>query len=153
MTYFWHHDKHLAYFWYHDILFYMITSFWQTFWSKDEQFVIMTCVYIMTNIFTSGQTFWHHDVFLALWNIISVMTSVLTSWRVYDIMTNFWCNQLFDVINVCSTFWRTFWRHGRFLTWHTLDAMTHFLTSWCVLYVMIRFWCHWRDNIFLLHDN
>ena len=103
--------------------FYMMTYFWQTFWSNNDNFVIMTCVYIMTNILTSGRTFWRPDVF---W------TNFLTSWYVFDIMTSW---------KVLA--WHTFGRH---------DVM-NFLTSWCVLYVMIRFWCHWRHNIFWLHDN
>ena len=138
--------------------FYMITSFWQTFWSNDEHFVIMTCAYIMTNILTSGRTFWRHDVFWRYENIFSVMTSVLTSWRAYDSMTNFLCNQLFDVITYAAPFdimensfdvmkgfedMTYFGRHDA-----PFDVMTNFLTSWCVLYVMIRFWCHWRHNIF-----
>ena len=155
---FWHHDKHLAYFWWH---------FFTWLHLFDKPFEVMTNILSSWRVFTSWRIFWRQgelsDAMTYFWHyeiFFSVMTSALTSWRVYDIMTNFLCNQLFDVLTYAAPFdimANVFTSCKVLKTWHTLDAMTHFLTlwrtSWCFLYVMIHFVCHWRHNIFLLHDN
>ena len=143
--------NHLAYLWRDDIF----LMSWQTFWSNDEPFVIMTCLDIMTKVLTPGRTVWRHGVFLASWRIF---------WRNherFEIMTNFRADKLFDVITYATllTSWRMFWRHGSFYD------MTHFLMPWrtfwqlfnvmvCSLLhdelfvVMTYFWRH--DQLFIV---
>ena len=161
MTCFWIHDKLLTTrrtFSHYDIFltswqtFYMVTDFdfmtniltsWRVFdvitnlvtsWRTlsrhyvlnlfdDKPFDIMASLIrhaepfeVMTNVLRQWWNFWHH---------------VLTSWRVDHIMTNSWCDKLFDVITYVAL----------------IDVMTNILTPWNFLTTWRAFW-----HTFLPHD-
>ena len=113
MTYLWLHDKLLTLwqsFWRHGVF----LMSWRTWWRHNELCDVITFSFnnkldIMTSFVTSCRTF-----------LFEIMMKLLTSWCVYDIMTNFWCDKLFDVmpyvalIDVMTNFltnWHTFWPH------------------------------------------
>ena len=113
-------------FWRNDVL---LTS-WRTFWSNDEPFVLMTYFDIITNILKSGQI------------------DFLKSWWVYDIITNWWRHNKYNVSNIFYVMevfddvtyylmpWHTFWRHDELfnvmvcslLQGEFVVVMTYFMT-------------------------
>ena len=188
MTYFWLYDTLfdiMTYFLLRDKL---VTS-WQTFWRHGMFLMPWRTLWrhdelgdVVTNFVTSLWFFLHfmkiyHDVFFTscqtflsneetFWSndeTFDIMTNFLTSWRVYDIMTNFWCDKLFDVmtyvalIDVITTILTpgTSWQHDAFC-WHPdtrFDLMTNLFTrflSFGLIFSLFReqniiktcFWCY-----------
>ena len=144
-------------------IFEFMTNIWRDdvlFWRHGELFEVMTNLLSSCRVLTSwckfscqGELidimtyFWRHDVFC------DVIMNILKWWRVHDIMTNFWCDKLFDVITYVAllTSWRSFYVMEFMMTWYTFwchdalfDIMTNLLTSLCVLYFMTNFLLSWR---------
>ena len=110
-------------------IFDFMTNIWRILY---EHFVIMTCVYIMTNILTSGRPFWRPDVFLTnfltSWKVLAWhtfgrhdVTNFLTSWCVLYVMIRCWCHWRHNIFLLHDNFWL----HDKLLTsWQTFDVMT-----------------------------
>ena len=124
---------------------------WRTWWRHDElgdvmtNFVTSLCFFF----FILWYTLWHHSVFFMSCQtfrsndeLFEAMMKLLTLWRTFwhhdvfiDIMTNFWCDKLFDVMHCVALIDDitiiltpgTFWQNDAFC-WHPdtlLDLMTN----------------------------
>ena len=120
---------------------YMKTCFWyhhDVFWHHDKYFDIMTYFWLHGKhlayfwrdvLLTSWRTFWSNVIMTCFDTMTKVLTSRWTVWRIFGVMTYFWCHSVcstFDVMEVLMT-WHTFLRHEAPFT-----CFTNCLTSWRV---------------------